>query len=77
MYDPDLILALASIALLAIALLSFTGLKAWNNWLELKRAELATGGWQPNPGLDSSAIELADLKARVRKLEAIASGINL
>lgn len=77
MYDPPIILALDLIGLLAVTLLSFTGLKAWNNWLDLRRAELAAGNWQARPGLPSSAIELADLEARVRKLEAIASGIDL
>jgi hypothetical protein len=52
-------------------------LKAWNGWLELKKMELAhiTGdrGLPPATG----RIEMADLRERVRKLEAIAAGIDL
>lgn len=63
--------------LLALGLASVIGLKGWQAWLDFKRLELAaqTGdhGLPPATG----RIELADLKERVRKLEAIASGIDL
>jgi hypothetical protein len=63
--------------LLALGLASVAGLKGWQAWLEYKRLELAaqTGdhGLPPATG----RIELADLKERVRKLEAIAAGIDL
>ena len=56
---------------------SFAGLKAWNGWLELKKMELtqmvADRGLPPAGG----RIEMADLRERVRKLEAIAAGIDL
>lgn len=62
----------ATLMVAAIALL-----KGWAGWLELKRLELASrqgeGGLAPTGG----RIELADLKERVRKLEAIAAGIDL
>jgi len=49
-------------------------------WLELKRLELrqkaAMSGNVPAPST-GSRIEVADLKERVRKLEAIAAGIEL
>jgi len=51
-------------------------LKGWNGWLELKRLELNT-----DQSLDASSpagrISLADLKQRVRRLEAIAEGIDI
>ena len=59
---------------------SFAGLKAWNGWLEFKKMELAqhfggaTDRMLPPAG---GRIEIADLKERVRKLEAIAAGIDL
>ncbi len=63
--------------LLAIGLACVAGLKGWQAWLDYKRLELAaqTGdhGLPPATG----RIELADLKERVRKLEAIAAGIDL
>jgi hypothetical protein len=53
------------------------GLKAWNGWLELKKMELTqmTGDRGLPPA--SGRIEMADLRERVRKLEAIAAGIDL
>ena len=63
--------------LLAIGLAAVASLKGWRAWLDFKRLELAaqTGdhGLPPATG----RIELADLKERVRKLEAIAAGIDL
>ena len=54
-----------------------TALRAWSGWLELKRLELSgrpAGGPATPAGARS---ELADLKERVRKLEAIAIGVDL
>jgi hypothetical protein len=49
---------------------------AWRDWLALKTmtltAEQDTGSASP-----AARIELAALKERVRKLEAIASGVDL
>jgi len=63
--------------ILAIGLGCVAGLRGWQLWLDYKRLELAaqTGdhGLPPATG----RIELADLKERVRKLEAIAAGIDL
>ncbi|MDB5697475.1 MAG: hypothetical protein JWN69_279 [Alphaproteobacteria bacterium] len=81
MTDPVALLALASSALIAFAIASIAGLRAWHGWLELKRLEIAarrTETMPPSPtGSPTGRIELADLKERVRKLEAIASGIDL
>jgi hypothetical protein len=63
--------------LAAMGTAAFAGLKGWNAWLELKRMELthlvADHGLPPA----GNRIELADLRERVRKLEAIAAGIDL
>ncbi len=68
---------IAASVLVALATAAFAGLKGWNAWLELKRMELthsiADHGLPPA----GNRIELADLKERVRKLEAIAAGIDL
>ena len=73
-----------SIGLMAAALLSVTAiaawatLKGWQGWLELKRLELVNGRAEATmPAAAGGRIELADLKERVRKLEAIAAGIDL
>jgi hypothetical protein len=56
---------------------SLVGLRAWSGWLDLKRLELsqATGDRTLPPA--SGRIEIADLRERVRKLEAIAAGIDI
>jgi hypothetical protein len=56
---------------------SFAGLKAWNGWLDLKKLELAQGAGDRTLPPASGRIEMADLRERVRKLEAIAAGIDL
>jgi hypothetical protein len=69
------------IGLTALVLSAHFILKGWSGWLDLKKLELASGRPQQDElipaGSGADLIELADLKARVRKLEAIASGIDL
>jgi hypothetical protein len=75
--EPLSVAMLGASILLTMGLAAVAGLKGWQAWLDYKRLELAaqTG----DHGLPPAAgrIELADLKERVRKLEAIASGIDL
>lgn len=54
----------------------FAGLKAWNGWLDLKRLELTQNCAERGLPPASGRIEMADLRERVRKLEAIAAGID-
>jgi hypothetical protein len=77
MSDPTSIALIVAGVLLTLAFASVALLKAWNGWLEFKRLELAAhgGGDVAMPPL-GGRIELADLKERVRKLEAIAAGID-
>ena len=64
--------------LAAVAILVSGGLRAWRGWLEWKRLELAARNAaeapEPMPG---ARIEIADLRERLRKLEAIARGVEL
>ncbi len=77
MDNPGLILIVAATALIAIALVSMIGLKGFTAWIELKKAELdVVKGHAPAMGT-GNRIELADLKERIRKLEAIAAGVDL
>jgi hypothetical protein len=70
-----LILALTGLAGLALA--SLVGLAAFTKWVDLKRCEIDTqrghDGQLPNT---TSRIEIADLRERLRKLEAIAAGVD-
>ncbi|MES2135506.1 MAG: hypothetical protein V4502_00420 [Pseudomonadota bacterium] len=63
--------------LAGLAAAAWAGLKAWNGWLELKRFELTHDAADRGLPPASGRIEIADLKERIRKLEAIAAGIDL
>ena len=76
---PDL--TAAAVALTALAIVSIVALRGWRDWIQLKRDELAAGhiavshdATVPHAG---SRIEIADLMDRLRKLEAIAAGVDL
>ena len=75
--EPISIALIGSSVLLAVTLACFAGLKGWQSWLDFKRLELASQIGDHNLPPATGRIELADLKERVRKLEAIASGIDL
>jgi hypothetical protein len=75
--DPITMAVLAASVVLGLIGASLVGLKAWSGWLELKRMELSqlTGDRGIPPA--NGRIEIADLRERVRKLEAIAAGIDI
>ena len=77
MTDPILIATVATSVLSAAGIAAWAGLKGWQGWLELKRLELASGRAEAHMPPAGGRIELADLKERVRKLEAIAAGIDI
>ncbi|HYD13375.1 MAG TPA: hypothetical protein VEC11_11060 [Allosphingosinicella sp.] len=71
--DMTLIIA-ASLA--AFSLLSFALLRGWEGWLRLRRLELSQADALPPPSAASRRLELIDLKDRVKRLEAIADGVD-
>lgn len=77
--DPTVVLTAG--LLVAVIVLAGAALRAWQGWLDLKRSELdrTAAGRTPDEGssFGTARIELADLKERIRKLEAIASGVEL
>jgi hypothetical protein len=75
--DPITIAVLAASILVGLGAASWAALKAWNGWLELKHFELTHDSADRTLPPASGRIELADLKERVRKLEAIAAGIDI
>lgn len=82
MDNPMFYVTVSLTLLAAIALVSVSGLKGFMAWIDLKRAELGTfaaSEHQADQGTSNagSRIELADLKERLRKLEAIAAGVDL
>ena len=72
-------LIFAATALGIIAMLCLAATRAWKGWLELKRLEIASRAGQPEVAEDGIGvrIELADVRERLKKLEAIASGVEL
>jgi hypothetical protein len=78
----ELNLATSLVMLAGIAIVSMVALKGWRDWIALKRDELVRAHGpvgSSDTGVPSAAsrIELADLRERLRKLEAIAAGVDL
>jgi hypothetical protein len=79
----DLTLATSLVLLAGVTIVTFAALKGWRDWIMFKRDELAhahgPASTSSDQGVPSAAsrIELADLKERLRKLEAIAAGVDL
>ena len=77
MMDPLTIGLLSGSVIAGLAGASIAALKAWNGWLELKKMELTQCLGDRGLPPASGRIEIADLRERVRKLEAIAAGIDI
>lgn len=72
--DSLMVIAVASLAGLGVIARTWTW--TFGRWTELRRAELAAErGASPTPA--GNRIEIADLKERVKKLEAIAAGVAI
>jgi hypothetical protein len=77
MQDPFFYLTMAMAGLAGIAILAGAALRGWSGWLDLKRAELGRRTDEGAPPTAAARIEVADLKERIRKLEAIAAGVDI
>ncbi|MFL0419426.1 hypothetical protein ACH0CP_17885 [Sphingomonas sp. 179-I 2A4 NHS] len=80
MSDMSFYVTMASAALAGLVILVSAVLTAWRGWLQLKQQELrqdADSRAAAAPGNATARIEIADLKERIRKLEAIAAGVDL
>lgn len=79
MTDPAFYLTMAVAGLAGLGMLSVAVLTGWRGWLSLKQQELDRSGEINAPAMPnaSARIEIADLKERIRKLEAIAAGVDL
>ena len=77
--EPTLVIAATS--LLGLGLVAAALLRAWEGWLALKRRELDTMAAADRAEGDDTRgagrIAIADLRERLRKLEAIANGVDL
>jgi hypothetical protein len=80
MTDPNFYITVAMASLAGLGMLTYAALTGWRGWLTLKHQELTVqGDMHTAPALPnaSARIEIADLKERIRKLEAIAAGVDL
>ena len=77
MMDPLSMGLLAASVLAALGTACWAALKGWQGWLELRRFELTHGAADKALPPATGRIEIADLRERVRKLEAIAAGIDI
>lgn len=77
--DPNFYIIIGAFALTCVAVVSTLSLRGWRDWIALKHAELQTHQSGSEVAVPStvSRIEVADLKERVKKLEAIAAGIDI
>jgi hypothetical protein len=73
------LLLTAATMLLSVAIVTLASLRGWQGWLQLKTRELDLQRPEIERGVGSgmARIEIADLKERIRKLEAIAAGVDL
>ena len=73
---------IALVTLTGLNIFSLTAMRCWQGWLTLKERELERSVPR-HPEMENGSpegaarIEIADLKERLRKLEAIASGVDL
>lgn len=80
--DPLFTITMALATLAGLAIICGATLRGWRGWLDLKRAELEHWGHAATATEftrlpSAERIEMADLKERIRKLEAIAAGVDL
>lgn len=78
--EINLYLTVAAASLAGLGMVTAAALSGWRGWLALKHEQIAghpSGDSTPSVPSAASRIEIADLKERIRKLEAIAAGVDL
>ena len=76
MEDLSLYFGIGITALATCTVLGLISLKGFTAWIELKRAEIGHVAPTTAPSV-GQRIDVADLKERVRRLEAIAAGVDI
>ena len=72
---PTLLIVATTVAIIAMGLAA--ALVGWRGWLRLKHLEATQSSDDKPRSTIAARIELADLRERVRKLEAIADGTDI
>ena len=77
MTDPNFYVTMAAAGLAGLGMVTVAGLSGWRGWLQLKRETLGRDGGPTGTPTAGARIEISDLRERIRKLEAIAAGVDL
>lgn len=79
MTEPLMWTIVSAASLAGLVVVTIAALKGWRDWIGLQRLNVEGHRTLEPAHLPQSAarIELADLRERVRKLEAIAAGVEL
>jgi hypothetical protein len=80
MLETTNLVVMSASSIVALAMLGLVWAWSWKGCLELKRQQLGGAGERDEQiavGNAGSRIELADLRERVKKLEAIAAGVDM
>ena len=72
----DSLVVLSGTGLLALSIVTAVAAWSWRGWLELQHHRFQSGRGADLPAV-GARIDLADIKERIRKLEAIAAGVEL
>jgi hypothetical protein len=76
MTDAPTLLTIASTGLVAFGIVSTALLRGWSGWLAVRRLEIESSGRKDPSVAGSTRTEVASLRERVRRLEAIANGVD-
>ncbi|MGL4541475.1 MAG: hypothetical protein ACRCUI_03070 [Polymorphobacter sp.] len=81
MFPVESLVVLGTCSLVAIAVIGAVFAWSWKGWLQLRHHQLEQGHYAsgaPHGGdipVVANRIDLADLRERIKKLEAIAAGV--
>ena len=77
MIDTGSLVTIVSAGVVGFGIVSTAMLRGWTGWLEVKRLQIEGGRRRALPHPTSAGSEITGLKERVRRLEAIANGVDL
>lgn len=76
MIDAASLVTIASAGIVGLGIVSTAILRGWAGWLQVRRLQVEVASPSGSPSPQTARSEIAALKERVRKLEAIASGVD-
>ena len=77
MLPADSLVILSTASLTGLAMVAGSAVWGWQAWLKFRTREIDHGGRAQSLPAIGQRIDLADLKERIRKLEAIAAGVEM